>query len=356
MDYGTLARLSDPGQAARGDRWGRIRRFQNLNNIQQQALHSSIPLAEMAAQRAQQEQTEYMAGAPGRMDQINLGNMTAAAGVKNFDRDQALKDLDAQLQDADKRAKLADVTQDIAGDADAYLTGDARLRNQIIQKNTGRKLRNGYVIGTDPNTDDMLFEIAGRARANAPALQNKLAVEDKKISGRLSLENIKSLSDKEKILLRGQIADDLQNKRFAFQSSQTAAKPMTESQGLKERLDQLYGSDTEGWLNAYRLIKETAPVLKVDEKEAMMRLFPQLADKVGPAVSPRTLPPSNNQSAPAIQTPAKTKSPDPKIGDVWGGKDKFGNPTKRKIVDVGRDPNGNVVAIKLEDGTIQEYK
>lgn len=307
MDYGTLARLSDPGQAARGDRWGRIRRFQNLNNIQQQALHSSIPLAEMAAQRAQQEQTEYMAGAPGRMDQINLGNMTAAAGVKNFDRDQALKDLDAQLQDADKRAKLADVTQDIAGDADAYLTGDARLKNQIIQKNQGRKLRNGYTIGTDPNTDDMLFEIAGRARANAPTLVNKKEVEQLKGANRLTLENMKNLNDKEKIMLRGEITSRLQAQREAATKSAQQSKPLNDSQALVERLNAKHGNDTDSWLEDYRIIQDGPKLLGIDEKRAMMMVFPELAKRLPEPTSPRPLAPGNPNAAPATKQPTSTK-------------------------------------------------
>lgn len=182
MDYGTLAQLSNPGQAAPGDRWGRIRRFQNLNNIQQHALQQSIPLAELAAQKEQQQHQEYMDAAPGRRDLITLGNKNAADKLESFDADKFAAKLKIDVTNAEQMAKLADTTQDFSGDADAYMqaldSGDERLRNQIVKKHEGRKLRNGYVMGTDPNTDDMLLKVAGVARKYAPTMQVKRDVAD----------------------------------------------------------------------------------------------------------------------------------------------------------------------------------
>lgn len=304
MDYGTLAQLSNPGQAAPGDRWGRIRRFQNLNNLQQQALQSALPVAESNAQRQLQANEEFSLATPGRLDTIQLGNMNAASAVKNFNRDQTAAQLGIDVKNAEQMAKLADVTSDIGTDADAYSkaleTGDERLKNDIIQKNKGRRLRNGYVVGSNPNTDDQLFKVAAIARANPPATQGKIAQEQAKGATRLTLENMKNLNDKEKIELRGQIAAKLQGQRIEAQKNE-AAKPLSASQALAAHLNGLYGDDHESWLKAYSLIQEASTTLKIDEKAAALRMFPELAKRMGDPAAPRELPPGNPNTASTVK-------------------------------------------------------
>lgn len=322
MDYGTLAQLSNPGQAVPGDRWGRIRRFQNLNNIQQQALQSSIPLAESGAQRELQANQEWQDAAPGRRDLTTLGNMNAEAGVKNFDRDQALKELDAQLQDADKRAKLADVTQDIAGDADAYLSGDTRIKSQIIQKNKGRKLRNKYVIGTDPNTDDMLFEIAGRARANAPKLANDLEKERIKGSNRLEAIKAKGITDTEIAAKKAEWAKELQSARLAIKDN----KPLSLSQ--QEALDLVLGyPDVQDRLDYYfSKPQATSAAQGLNQKAGAVNSVMSGQGVRVPEAAPIQRPtPNPNVQAPVAPTQPQTK-PQFEKNKIY--KDKNGNRAK----------------------------
>lgn len=363
MDYSTLAQLSNPGASpikasGRYDVADPVAyaRWLSMSRMQEESLKNALPLAAQNAQMQQQKTQEYMAGAPGRMDEVNLSNMKAKAGVANFDRDQAFEEAKKGLADAETRAKMADVSQDIAGDADAYRAaherGDERLKNQIVQKNYGRKLRNGYVVGSDPNTDDLLFRVAGEARANAPALQNKLAVEDKKANTRISIENMKSLNQRELIELRGQIQGKLQGDRIAAARASQQGKPLSSSQALAAHLNGLYGNDHESWLNAYRLIQEASTTLKIDEKAAMLRMFPELAARMGAAASPRELPaPNPNVQAPA--TPAKKEAEHPMLNkeiEVMS-KDPSGKETKYKATIIGVNKSGTKVNVRLPDGS-----
>lgn len=176
MDFGQLAQLSNPGQAPQGDLWGAVNRFNTLDNINQQALQASIPLAQLAAQKETQANKEYMIGAPGREDQARLANMNAAYEVQpeNFDRKKLVERMEQELKTKEIQAKFNDVTADIAPFADGYSQAKSEEeKNKYVMAARGAKLRNGYVMGTNPEEDHAILEVAGKSRANNPTLQVK---------------------------------------------------------------------------------------------------------------------------------------------------------------------------------------
>ena len=197
MDFGQLAQLSNPGQPVQGDLWGQASRWNTLNDMQINALKASIPLAELSAQQDVQKNKEYMLGAPGREDTARLANMNAAYAIKpeNFDRKKAVERMEQELKQADIQAKFNDVTQDVAGFADAYNGAKTQEeKDRIVQRAKGAKLRNGYVMGNNQEEDHAILEVAGKNRANQPGIQVKRDVAETAAGAHIGKANIAASS------------------------------------------------------------------------------------------------------------------------------------------------------------------
>lgn len=350
MDLMQLAGASNPGQALPGMEWDQIRRYQNLNTINQSALQQAMPVAQSNAQRELQTNEEWNLAAPGRKDTITLGNMNAAQGVKDFDQVQASKKLEMALKDQKLKAEIQDFTKPLASYGDAFVNAKPEDQEAMLDElaRSGMTLPDGSKFGVDRKKDRFMLDMTGKARAGNPTLQTKLEQERLKGNNRITIENMKNLSAREMTILRGEIQAKLQGDRIAAARAAQQGKPMTVSQALAAHLDAEYGDDHQKWLNAYRLVEEASTTLKIDEKAAMLRIFPQLADKLGAPAQPRELPPGKPKTQ---SDTSNTKKSDPVIDGIWDdGK------TKRKIKDIGRDASGKAVQIKLEDGTIVDYK
>jgi hypothetical protein len=360
MDYRTLANAAAPGQSPLGsgivDPVG-YNRWLNLSNIQQQALQKAMPLADMDAQRQQQAMTEYMAGAPGRMNQTTLANMTAEAGVEGFPRAQARKKLDEELADAKRSAEMADFTKDIGQFGDAYINAQTPEEQEKIRKAVaGQKLRNGYVMGTDPAKDDLFLYGAGKSRASAPSVQVKRDVEDKKGENRLTLENRKALNSKELVELRGRISSHLQSQRDAATNARSNNKPKSLSAAVAERLDQRYGNDTAGWLEAYNMLEQAGKMFGADTQTAILK---SLNIEAPQQTEPRSLPEPK-------QTPQQVPFSGKGVVDldledfnkiktnesVW----QYGKDKKSKVVKKQFNSQTGEYRLILEDGTTIQNK
>ena len=295
MDYRTLADAANPGQFNLGsgliDPLGR-RRWRNLSNIQEQALQKAMPLADLDAQRQQQAIKEYMAGAPAREEQATLANMQTQASITNFKEDQARKKLQEQLQDSKIRTELADYTLDIGKDGDGYINAKDEEQKEALRISAkGKKVRlpNGsfYVMGTDEKQDRAWLMAAGLSRASAPGIQVKRDVEDKKGENRLTLENRKALNSKELVELRGRISSHLQSQRDAAANTRNNNKPKSLSAAVAERLDQRYGNDTAGWLEAYNMLEQAGKMFGADTQTAILK---SLNIEAPQQTEPRSLP------------------------------------------------------------------
>jgi hypothetical protein len=301
MDYRTLANAAAPGQSPLGsgivDPIG-YNRWLNLSNIQQQALQKAMPLADMDAQRQQQAMTEYMAGAPGRMNQTTLANMTAEAGVEGFPRAQARKKLDEELADAKRSAEMADFTKDIGQFGDAYINAQTPEEQEKIRKSVaGQKLRNGYVMGTDPAKDDLFLYGAGKSRAHAPTVQVKRDIEDKKVAGRMEYLKRKGATDADLVRLRAQMQRDVAQAK----ANMASKKPLTESQ--QEALDLLEAyPDVEDRL-MYRFLKK-----KAGAGEQKLETGAETAEQFGiPTAKPeKIVPPPVTKKSP-VNTKSESK-------------------------------------------------
>lgn len=247
MDYGTLAQLSSPGQSplAGGivDPLG-YRRWSNLAQMQQESLQRAQPLAQMNLEQEQQKNAEFMAGGPGRMDTIKLGNMNAAANLGMFDESQAIKKLESAVKNRDLAAQLADYTKSIGQWGDAYVNAKTDDEKEQVYQSVpkGIKLADGYVFGTDPAKDKTLLFGAGKARASLPGVQVKRDTEEMKQAGALARLKTKGISDIEIANIKAQHAQNLQAARLA--NSQN--KPLTASQAEAAAVEAVYGDDDEG--------------------------------------------------------------------------------------------------------------
>lgn len=305
MDYRTLADAANPGQFNLGsgliDPLGR-RRWRNLSNIQQQALQKAMPLADMDAQRQEQAMKEYMAGAPGRMDQATLANMTAAAGVSGFNEAQARKKLQEATQDAKLRAELSDYTLDIGKDGDGYISAKNDEQKEAVRLAAkGKKVRlpNGkfYEMGTDENQDRAWLTAAGISRAAKPELQVKRDVEDKKVAGRMEYLKRKGATDADLVRLRAQMQRDLAEAK----ANMASKKPLTESQ--QEALDLLEAyPDVEDRL-MYRFLKK-----KAGAGEQKLETGAETAEQFGiPTAKPeKIVPPPVTKKSP-VNTKSESK-------------------------------------------------
>ena len=339
MDYRTLADAANPGQFNLGsgliDPLGR-RRWRNLSNIQEQALQKAMPLADMDAQRQQQAMTEYMAGAPGRMNQTTLANMTAEAGVEGFPRAQARKKLDEELADAKRSAEMADFTKDIGQFGDAYINAQTPEEQEKIRKSVaGQKLRNGYVMGTDPAKDDLFLYGAGKSRASAPAVQVKRDVEDKKVAGRMEYLKRKGVTDADLVKLRAQMQRDIAEGKARLAKNQLP----TESQ--QEALDLLEAyPDVEDRL-MYRFLKK-----KAGAGEQKLETGAETAEQFGiPTAKPEKIVP------PPVTKKSSTKTQEPKLGNIWQSEK-----GKGEILGILRDEKGNIKKLNVKGIGEVEYK
>jgi hypothetical protein len=188
MDLMQLAQASNPGQALPGMEWDQIRRYQNLNTINQGALQQAIPVAQSNAQKELQANEEWNLAAPGRRDNITLGNMNAAQGVKDFQPNQAMKKLEMALKDQKLRAEIQDFTKPLASFGDAFINAKPEEQEAMLDElaRNGMTLPDGTRFGVDREKDRFMLKMTGDARKGDAKLQNKLAVTDKQVAGKVA--------------------------------------------------------------------------------------------------------------------------------------------------------------------------
>lgn len=237
MDYGTLAQLSNPGQnPIAGPGIVDIqayRNYQNLATMREQALQKAMPLADMNAQQEAQKNKEFMMGSQGREDMVNLANMKAKNAPATYTRDKLTGDLEHAVKDQDLRNKLAEATENISGDADAYINGDEKLKQAVIDKNRGKRMRNGYVIGDNPEEDHKIFTVAGAVRKYKPELVNKQEVAKTAADAKIKGVELTVAGQAEVQKLRAKAAVDLQAAKAAVE----AGKPLKDlTPGQREAL------------------------------------------------------------------------------------------------------------------------
>lgn len=343
MDLMQLAGASNPGQALPGMEWDQIRRYQNLNTINQSALQQAMPVAQSNAQRELQTNEEWNLAAPGRLDTISLGNKSAAANLDMFDETQAIKKMEMAVKNRDLAAQLRDYTKDIGQWGDAYVTAktDEERAQVLASVPKGIKLADGYEFGSDPAKDRTLLYGAGKARASAAGVQVKRDVEETKQAGSTARLIQKQVGDVGLAQLKGEIARELQDARLA----QSQNKPLTASQAEALAVEKVYGDDEEGKLKYWYTKNQLSGSTSVaGGRAATIENVTQGKVKA--------------QGAQVQEPPKANKDKkDPKLGDIWGGVDKFNNPTKRKITGIGRDKTTNkILQLQLEDGTVVDYK
>lgn len=360
MDYGTLAQLSNPGQnPIAGPGIVDIqayRNYQNLATMREQALQKAMPLADMNAQQEAQKNKEFMMGSQGREDMVNLANQKAKDAPATYTRDKLTGDLEHAVKDQDLRNKLAEATENISGDADAYINGDEKLKQAVIDKNRGKRMRNGYVIGDNPEEDHKIFTVAGAVRKYKPELVNKQEVANTAANAKIQTTGMNNATQ----IKAAQIRADASKQVADINAKLHANKPLSaEEQSLfiafgspdGTRIDNIEGATA---VMEYKLKNRAAPVM------------PGLNQKADAATSVMSGGGVNIPQAEPVKPPAPTRVPGPaplpanaatpKVGNRWQGRDDKGNITNSTIVDVGRNKQGEIVKLKLDNGTVVDYK
>lgn len=228
MDYGTLANLSNPGKDPYGPVSAeRVQRWDTLNNINQQALGGGQQLAGMDLQMQQQKLAEMQAGAPGRMDQITLANMTAADAVKpeSFEKAKKLKELAEAVKDKELSAKLNEQLSEITPYGAGYTKATPEEKQKILGSLNGRKLNN-HTFGQDPVKDDMVLETAGLVAHNAPQVQVKKDVAATNVAGRVEVAKTGAMSREKVAGINAAVRKELEAAKAAI----AANKPLSGSQ------------------------------------------------------------------------------------------------------------------------------
>jgi hypothetical protein len=227
MDYGQLAQYSQPGAALPGMEWDQIRRYQNLNTINQQALKASIPLAETNAQVEQQKAQEFMAGVPGRRDTINLSNMNAAEAIlpENVARRKALAQLEDAVKDRGLREKLNNQMSEIMPYGAGYRSADPAGKKKLLDSLKGKTL-NGHTFGNNPVQDDLALEAAGIVAHGQPKEQLRRDLEQTKQEGAMARLKAKGITDMQIAEFKAKHQSEIEAARIALQKN----KPLTLSQ------------------------------------------------------------------------------------------------------------------------------
>jgi len=357
MDFGTLANLSNPGTSPTVDGTvssRRIHRWNTLNNTQLQALQGAKSLADLDLQKQQQATQEYMAGAQGRNDTISLGNLNAAANLKGFDEAQIRKKLEEKLKDSNIRAELEDFTKDIGQFGDGYINGTDEEKQTILNSVKGRKLRNGYVMGTDPAQDKTFLMSAGLSRKYNPKEQTKRDVAATNVAGKISLENLKNLNRQEQIELQGRIRGELAQASDARKAATTGGKPTGLGARFAQILDQHSGGDPQKWVETYIAAQTAGKLAGIDAAEAGLRLF-------NIDVPPTQLRPVPPAAQPATPQQPKQIDTEQLFKRIKGTKVKLPNGVMGEVVGVSKDgtqaavkaPSGSIVAVPIQNNVKQ---
>lgn len=359
MDYGTLAQLSNPGQTPLTsgivDPLG-YNRWMQMDSMQRNALQKAAPLAELSAQRAQQENTEYMAGVPGRMDKITLGNMNAAADVQDFDPKRANAKLEMAIKNKDLRMQMQDFTKDIAHFGNAFYGSEPAEQDRMIREisQANLKMPDGFVLGSDKDQGyertRFYLEMAGKANANDPKLANARTIQGMKGDQAIGLANVKGQWAKLTAAERNTAMMDIAKMRADADKAKASNKKLTADQEMFQLARQLSGDDPAG---TWALMQS----YKAAVKEAQIQSEISLMEKYGiPAPARPSNEPIVNSGGGAAPAKAPEKPVEPKLGSPWSvGKDANGNIINKKVTGIGRK-DGKIVKIRLEDGTEIDYK
>jgi len=333
MDYGTLAQLSNPGQnPIAGPGIVDIEaysKYRNLANMRQESLRAAMPLAAMDAQKQEQATKEYMMGASGREDMVNLANMKAKNAPTEYSRDQMTKDLEHALKDTDLRKKLTDATEDVGGEGDAYVNGDENTKAAIKAQLKGRRLRNGYVMGSNDSQDDQVLTVAGKIRAADPKLVNKEKVQGLKNEGGLQIADVKGQWSQKTAAERNETMLEVQRMKQSADAAKAAGKPPTPEQQLFESVKRMAGGDDAAMYAMWSQYKSSIQQAKIESEIEFLKKYNIKTPDSRPAQAP-VVP---GGGAPATSAPATTQPAKPKfeVGKVYTDK----NGVKAKFTEKG---------------------
>lgn len=340
MDYGTLANLSNPGQSPLQNNNGIVdiagmMRWNNLANMQEQSLRSAMPLAAMDAQQQEQKMKEYMAGAPGRMDNINLSNMNAAEAVKpeNVAMQQKLKQLETQLKTDQALSKqLETQLSQVLPHGAAYKNADENGRKVIREQLRGKTLNN-HTFGQDDIKDDAVLQAAGLIAHGQPKEQVKKDTEQIKQTGAMERLKAKGITDMQIAEFKANHARELQSARLAQQQN----RPLTASQSEALSVDKVYGDDEEGKLKYWFTKNQLTGSTSVAAGKAATTS----------AITKGAVP----ASGPMVEQPPKPRTVSPE--DLWkkvqGTKVK--SPGGAEGVVVGMSKDGKTLTLKMPSGS-----
>lgn len=332
MDYGTLAQLSNPGASPLQTNPGIVdieglSNHRNLAQMRLESLRSAQPLAAMDLEKQQQAQKEYMMGASGREDMVSLANMKAKNAPNEYTRDQMTKDLEHALKDTDLRKKLTDATEDIGGEGDAFVNADDATKRTIKDSLRGKKLRNGYVMGTDDAKDDQVLTVAGKVRASDPKLQVKRDVQGQKNEGALAVADVKGQWAQKTAAERNEVMLDIAKMRQASDAAKAANKPLSADQQFYESVKRIAGGDDA---TIYALWSQYKAATQQAKTEAELELMKKFNIKVPERPAQAPVIPGGGAAAPAkaTTTPAKPKF---EVGKIYTDK----NGVKAKFTEKG---------------------
>lgn len=332
MDYGTLAQLSNPGQnPIAGPGIVDIqayRNYQNLATMREQALQKAIPLADMSAQQEAQKNKEYMMGSQGREDMVNLSNLKAKNAPAEYTRDTLTKDLEHALKDADLRKKLTDATEDIGGDGDAYINGDEKTKQAVLAQLKGRKLRNGYVMGTDPVKDDQVLTVAGEVRRNKPEVKIKEVVQDKKNEGAYDVADLKGRWAQDTAANRDKTMLEIAKLKQATEAARAANRPLSAEQQMFESIKRIAKGDDSIIYALMSQYKSAQAQAKMENEAAFLKEYNIKGPKQAPTHAPIIPGVVSGASSTATAQPDKPKF---EVGKVYTDK----NGVKAKFTEKG---------------------
>lgn len=319
MDFGTLAQLSSPGAALPGMEGSMVNRWHDMNNRQQYSLDQAIPLAENDALMNTQKTQEFMQGAPGRSAGINLGNMRAADAVTDYPQERAAKLRKDLITAAKDNKEVQDVFADITDLGNAYVNADDDAgKARILEAAKGRKLRNGYVMGSEPERDKMLLDVAGEIGKSDPKLMSKERIEEAKLANKITVTAMQQAG------LDGRLAATLTAKEAVARiKAAEAAKPLNEGQGLVKYLDAEFGGNPRAWLEGYSQLKGYTASIKPNQQAGTAENLRAGKGLVVPRPEAVQLPPS---APPAAPTQAPTQTPQFEVGKIY--QDAKGNRAK----------------------------
>lgn len=358
MDYANLMQLTAPGQDPYGPVSAeRVNRWETLNNANLGAIPGATSLAQLGLEKEQQLTKEFMAGAPGRMNNIQYANKESAAKLEGFDKDQFIKRIEQDIKEASLRENYQNSLSGIMDVGSAYVNAKTPDEvKKIKDASKGRKLRNNYVMGTDDTVDDAVLTAAGLVAKSDPKLVNKETVANTTATAGVEKARMAAEAAQTRMIAQMQMRQELEKMKFTWQKELARDKPLSLSAGTYKALQTYYGDDVEGMLNAMKTLQGVGPNMNLQNKvDLINKLAPGLiqgnVSTTGtdlPKPKKTTAPPNTQ---PKDNTPVKLEVKDLNK-DMVGKVFQYDKDKQSKIIDIQINKNGTKGRIILEDGKI----